>query len=102
MFIPEGFAHGFQTLTDDVEMLYFHTANYAPTSAAGVNPIDPKLAIVWPLPFTEVSVQDKNLPMLLPGVNIKTGPDDFYPIEREQLARFDGKTWVLFGKVYGR
>jgi branched-chain amino acid transport system substrate-binding protein len=45
---------------------------------------------------------DMILPMLLPGVNIKTGPDDFYPIEREQLARFDGKTWVLFGKVYGR
>jgi len=45
---------------------------------------------------------DISLPMLLPGVNVKTGPDDFYPIEREQLARFDGKTWVLFGKVYGR
>ena len=45
---------------------------------------------------------DITLPMLLPGVNVKTGPDDFYPIEREQLARFDGKTWVLFGKVYGR
>ena len=45
---------------------------------------------------------DMNLPMLLPGVNIKTGPDDFYPIEREQLAKFDGKTWLLFGKVYGR
>jgi branched-chain amino acid transport system substrate-binding protein len=45
---------------------------------------------------------DMILPMLLPGVNIKTGPDDFYPIEREQLARFDGKTWQLFGKVYGR
>ena len=45
---------------------------------------------------------DMNLPMLLPGVNVKTGPDDFYPIEREQLAKFDGKTWLLFGKVYGR
>ena len=45
---------------------------------------------------------DLTLPMLLPGVNVKTGPDDFYPIEREQLGRFDGKTWVLFGKVYGR
>ena len=45
---------------------------------------------------------DITLPMLLPGVNVKTGPDDFYPIEREQLARFDGKTWMLFGKVYGR
>jgi ABC-type branched-subunit amino acid transport system substrate-binding protein len=45
---------------------------------------------------------DMSLPMLLPGVNVKTGPDDFYPIEREQLAKFDGKTWQLFGKVYGR
>ena len=45
---------------------------------------------------------DMALPMLLPGVNVKTGPDDFYPIEREQLAKFDGKTWQLFGKVYGR
>jgi branched-chain amino acid transport system substrate-binding protein len=45
---------------------------------------------------------DMTLPRLLPGVNVKTAPDDFYPIEREQLARFDGTTWVLFGKVYGR
>ena len=45
---------------------------------------------------------DMTLPMLLPGVNLKTGPDDFYPIEREQLMRFDGKTWQLFGKIYGR
>jgi branched-chain amino acid transport system substrate-binding protein len=45
---------------------------------------------------------DITLPMLLPGVNVKTAPDDFYPIEREMLARFDGKTWVLQGKVYGR
>ena len=45
---------------------------------------------------------DMTLPMLLPGVNIKTGPDDFYPIEREQLMKFNGKGWELFGKVYGR
>jgi ABC-type branched-subunit amino acid transport system substrate-binding protein len=45
---------------------------------------------------------DMNLPMLLPGVNVKTTPDDFYPIERGQLARWDGKTWVLQGKVFGR
>jgi len=44
---------------------------------------------------------DLTLPMLLPGVNIKTSPTDFYPIEREQLMKFDGKTWQLFGKVYG-
>ena len=45
---------------------------------------------------------DMTLPMLLPGVNIKTGPDDFYPIEREQLMKFNGKSWERFGKVYGR
>jgi branched-chain amino acid transport system substrate-binding protein len=50
----------------------------------------------------QASNMDLTLPMLLPGVNIKTSPDDFYPIEREQLQRFDGKTWQLFGKVYGR
>ncbi|MBL8381848.1 MAG: ABC transporter substrate-binding protein [Burkholderiales bacterium] len=41
-------------------------------------------------------------PMLLPGIRVKTGPDDFFPIEQEQLARWDGKTWVLFGKIYGK
>jgi branched-chain amino acid transport system substrate-binding protein len=45
---------------------------------------------------------DMTLPMLLPGVNIKTGPDDYYPIEREQLMKFNGTSWDLFGKVYGR
>ncbi len=45
---------------------------------------------------------DMTLPMLLPGVNIKTGPDDFFPIERGQLQRFNGQIWELFGKVYGR
>ena len=45
---------------------------------------------------------DMTLPMLLPGVNVKTGPDDFYPIEREQLMKFNGKSWELFGKIYGR
>jgi ABC-type branched-subunit amino acid transport system substrate-binding protein len=45
---------------------------------------------------------DITLPMLLPGINVKTGPDDFFPIERQQLQKWDGKGWVLFGKVYGR
>jgi branched-chain amino acid transport system substrate-binding protein len=45
---------------------------------------------------------DMTLPMLLPGVNVKTSADDFYPIERGQLMKFNGKSWELFGKVYGR
>jgi branched-chain amino acid transport system substrate-binding protein len=45
------------------------------------------------------SIRDLELPMLLPGVVIDTGPDDFFPIESMMLARFDGAKWVLFGEV---
>ncbi len=47
------------------------------------------------------SINDLKLSLLLPGVNVQTSATDFYPIERMQLARFDGKAWVLFGKTYG-
>ena len=56
--IPEGFAHGFQTLTDDCEMLYLHTSPYAPGAEAGLNPKDVRLAIEWPLPIAEISPRD--------------------------------------------
>jgi dTDP-4-dehydrorhamnose 3,5-epimerase len=56
--IPEGFAHGFQTLTDDCEMLYLHTSAYAPGAEAGLNPQDVTLAIAWPLPIAEISPRD--------------------------------------------
>jgi branched-chain amino acid transport system substrate-binding protein len=42
------------------------------------------------------------LQMMLPGVNVKTAADDFYPIERQQMAQWNGKSWVLDGKTYGR
>ena len=62
--IPEGFAHGFQTLTDDCELLYFHTAAYRPAAEGGVNARDPMLAIRWPEDITEVSSRDSSHPML--------------------------------------
>ena len=40
--------------------------------------------------------------VLQPGIRINTSPTDFYPIEQTQLARFDGKRWVLFGEVLGK
>jgi branched-chain amino acid transport system substrate-binding protein len=46
------------------------------------------------------ALKDYVVPMLLPGVKINTSPTDFYPIEQEQLARFDGERWVLFGEIY--
>lgn len=64
--IPEGFAHGFQTLTDDCEMLYFHTAPYHPEAEGGVSARDPMLAIQWPREITDLSVRDATHPMLKP------------------------------------
>ncbi len=56
--IPEGFAHGFQTLADDCEMLYFHTAGYRQEAEGGLNAQDPRLAIRWPLPVAGLSPRD--------------------------------------------
>ena len=57
--IPEGFAHGFQTLTDHCELIYLHTAAYAPEAEAGLDALDPLVGIEWPLPITERSVRDQ-------------------------------------------
>lgn len=65
--IPEGFAHGFQTLTDDCEMLYFHTAAYQPAAEGGLNAQDPRLAIRWPLPVAGLSLRDAAHPLLDDG-----------------------------------
>ena len=62
--IPEGFAHGFQTLSDDCELLYLHTAAYEQTSEATVNARDPRLRITWPIEITEMSDRDRSHPML--------------------------------------
>jgi dTDP-4-dehydrorhamnose 3,5-epimerase len=64
LLIPEGFAHGFQALTDDVELLYCHSAAYAAAAEAGLNATDPRLAITWPLPIAERSPRDAQHPML--------------------------------------
>ncbi|WP_423682102.1 dTDP-4-dehydrorhamnose 3,5-epimerase family protein [Undibacterium sp. WLHG33] len=57
--IPQGFAHGFQTLTDHVEMLYCHSHAYQPTAEMGLNVFDERLAIGWPLPVTAMSDKDR-------------------------------------------
>ena len=64
LLIPDGFAHGFQALSDDCELLYLHTQNFAPDAASGLNPLDPALAIAWPLPVTEMSLGDQTRPLL--------------------------------------
>ena len=64
IFIPEGFAHGFQTMTENCEMLYFHTASYNSNAEGTLNARDLTLAITWPLPVTEQSLRDKQHPMI--------------------------------------
>lgn len=58
LLIPEGFAHGFQALTDDVELLYCHSAAYAAGAEAALNVRDPRLALSWPLEIGGVSARD--------------------------------------------
>ena len=64
IFIPKGFAHGFQTLTDNAELLYCHSETYQPEYEMGLNYSDQKLQIQWPLSITEISDRDKNHPFI--------------------------------------
>lgn len=62
LYIPKGFAHGFQTLSDNVEVNYLISAPYAPQSASGIRHNDPTFGIRWPLPVTEMSLKDTQWP----------------------------------------
>ncbi|MBC16636.1 dTDP-4-dehydrorhamnose 3,5-epimerase [Pseudodesulfovibrio profundus] len=64
LLIPEGFAHGFQVLEADTELLYLHSEFYTPEVEAGVRFDDPQLAIEWPLPPSEISDRDATLPFI--------------------------------------
>jgi len=58
-YLPEGCAHGFQTLTDEVHLIYQHSASYDPAVEDGVLFDDPALGISWPLPVGAVSERDR-------------------------------------------
>jgi len=62
--IPEGFAHGFQAMTDRCDLLYLHSAAHAASAESAVRFDDPRLRIAWPRPVTEVSARDRNHPLL--------------------------------------
>jgi dTDP-4-dehydrorhamnose 3,5-epimerase len=64
MLIPKGCAHGFQTLEDNTEVLYYHTAPYSAAHEAGLRFDDPMLGIIWPLLVTAISDRDKAFPLL--------------------------------------
>lgn len=66
LYAPAGFAHGYQTLTDETELQYLATAPFAPKSARGVRFDDPAIGITWPAPVTVMSDADRNWPPLDP------------------------------------
>lgn len=64
LIVPEGCAHGFQVLEPESELLYLHTACYAPQAEGGVHPLEPRLGIRWPLPVQGLSERDGAHPAL--------------------------------------
>jgi dTDP-4-dehydrorhamnose 3,5-epimerase len=62
LYIPEGFAHGFQTLSDNSALIYHHTEFYTPKAEAGLRYDDPAFSIQWPLPVAVISERDATHP----------------------------------------
>lgn len=64
LYIPEGFAHGFQCLSERCELLYHHSEVYQPDAEAGIRYDDPVVSINWPLPVSVISERDISYPLL--------------------------------------
>lgn len=64
IYIPEGFAHGFQALTDECELIYHHSQFYEPGLEAGIRFNDRAINIDWPLPVTNISSRDNTHPLM--------------------------------------
>jgi len=67
MLIPQGFAHGFQALQDDCELLYLHSRPYSAAAEGGLRATDPGLNVAWPLPQSTLSERDARFPLLADG-----------------------------------
>lgn len=64
LLIPEGFAHGFQALTNNCELIYLHTSSYCSEAEGALNIEDPALQITWPRPVGKVSERDRSHPFI--------------------------------------
>ena len=64
LYVPDGFAHGFQALSDNTEIIYFNTKHYHPEYGKGVNAVEPSVNIKWPLPIRNQSDKDKDIKFL--------------------------------------
>lgn len=73
LLIPDGFAHGFQTLTDNCNLVYLHTSFFEAGAEGALNAFDPVINIEWALPVTGISERDLKHPMIdnkFKGINI--------------------------------
>ncbi len=73
IYIPEGFAHGFQTLTDNCELIYHHSAKYMKDAEGGIRWNDPRINILWPLTPVHISDRDQKHPLVtgeFSGINL--------------------------------
>jgi dTDP-4-dehydrorhamnose 3,5-epimerase len=75
VYVPEGFAHGSQTLTENTELCYQASQFFVPDAARGVRFNDPAFDIQWPLPINAISEADQNWPGYL----------SFEPVQEETL-----------------
>ncbi len=64
LLVPKGFAHGFQTMQENCEMLYLHTDSYSPEDEAGLRYDEPRVGIQWPYEVADISDKDNNIPLL--------------------------------------
>jgi dTDP-4-dehydrorhamnose 3,5-epimerase len=64
LYVPPGFAHGFQSLVDDIEITYMVSSRYTPSAEGGLRFNDPALGIVWPLPVSVISDKDARWPLI--------------------------------------
>ena len=71
VYIPAGFAHGFQTLEDASELFYQMSAAHAPEAARGIRWDDPEIGIDWPIPDPIMSERDRRNPLLSDGATAK-------------------------------
>ena len=67
LLVPEGFAHGFQTLEDDTEVVYCVSAPYVPDAEGGIRPLDNTIGVEWPAEIRDLSDRDRNHPLVADG-----------------------------------
>ena len=77
LYVPAGFAHGFQTLSDNAEVHYLISTFYEPSTARGLRYNDPAFAIDWPLPISVISAKDEAWPDFCPTNLVQSKNNDF-------------------------